>query len=63
MPGQVFENDEHGNRTHYTCTTATGRTAEVWVEYNYENPKTIGAHIYRMEFDNGHVIVEPRRWN
>lgn len=59
----VFKTDSHGNPTHYMCNTVLGTKAEVFIEYDYSNPKKVDAHIYRMKFpDRGTEIIEPRRW-
>ena len=59
----VFETDSHGNPTHYMCTTVLGSKAEVYIEYDYSNPKRVDVHIYRMIFpEKGKEIVEERKW-
>lgn len=59
----AIECDNRGNPVHYTCMTATCGQAEVWVEYDYSNPRRIDAHIYHMKFfKTGREIVEPRKW-
>ena len=61
---QVFENDKQGNPTHYITTTVLGGKAEVFIEYDYSDPKRVDVHIYRMVFlDRGTEINEPRKWN
>lgn len=59
----VFKNDTHGNPTHYECITVLGSKAEVFIEYDYSDPKRVDVHIYRMIFpEKGVEIVEPRKW-
>lgn len=60
---QVYESDTRGNPVHYECGTLTCGKAEVFVEYDYSNPKKVDAHIYRMVFlDRGTEINEPKKY-
>jgi hypothetical protein len=61
---QVIESDQRGNPTHYTCNTVTCGKAEVFVEYDYSDLKSVDVHIYKMVFlDRGTEINEERRWD